>query len=100
MQSTLSRATIVWFVIAGVSGVAAVFLHLYRSAFGAAAALVLAISAYAATALAVVSVYRGVMSAASGQDRARRNAEREREWLTGWPGGRACAPGTTDALRP
>jgi hypothetical protein len=27
----------------------------------------------------VISVYRGVMSAASEQDRARRNAERERE---------------------
>lgn len=80
MQSTLTRATIVWFVVAGVSGAASVFLHLFRSAFGGGStALVLAIAAYAATALAVVSVYRGVMSAASEQDRARRNAERERE---------------------
>ena len=34
MQSTVTRATIVWFVVAGVSGVGAVYLHLYRSAFG------------------------------------------------------------------
>ena len=80
MHSTLTRATIVWFVIAGVSGVGAVFLHLFRSAFGGGStALVLTVAAYAATVLAVVSIYRGVMSAASEQDRARRNAERERE---------------------
>ncbi|MDV3220200.1 hypothetical protein [Intrasporangium sp.] len=80
MHSTVTRATILWFVLAAVAGAAAVFLHLFRSAFGGGSnALVLAIAAYSATALAIVSVYRGVMTAAAEQDRARRNAERERE---------------------
>lgn len=77
---TVTRATIVWFVVAGISGVGALLLHLSRSAFGAgSSALVLTIAAYATTAIAVVAIYRGLMVAASEQDRARRNADRERE---------------------
>jgi hypothetical protein len=77
---SLTRATIVWFVIAGLAGVAALFLHLLRSTFGGGSnALVLTIAAYTATAVAVIAVYRGIMRAASEQDRARLNAERERE---------------------
>ncbi|GAA6525450.1 hypothetical protein IDVR_12450 [Intrasporangium sp. DVR] len=79
-----------WFVVAAVAGAAAVFLHLFRSAFGGGSSAVpLAIAAYAVTALAVVSVYRGVMTAAAEQDRARRHAEQEREVaerLSRWEG--------------
>jgi hypothetical protein len=80
VHSTVTRATIVWFVVAAVAGAAAVFLHLFRSAFGGGSnALPLAIAAYTATAVAVIGVYRGVMTAAAEQDRARRHAEQERE---------------------
>ena len=62
MQSTLTRSTIVWFVVAGVSGAASVFLHLFRSALGGGnTALLLANAAKAATALAVVTVNRRVL---------------------------------------
>lgn len=69
-----------WFVVAALAGAGAVFLHLFRSAFGGGSnAVPLAIAAYAVTAVAVIAVYRGVMTAAAEQDRARRNAEQERE---------------------
>lgn len=86
---TVTRATIVWFVVAGISGVAALLLNLYRSALGGGNALPLTIAAYATTALAVVAIYRGLMSSASAQDRARRNADHEREVadrLSRWEG--------------
>ena len=80
MHSTVSRATILWFVLAAITGAAALFLHLFRSVFGGGSnAVPLAVAAYTATALAVVSVYRGVMTAAKEQDQARRYAEREQE---------------------
>jgi hypothetical protein len=86
----VTRATIVWFVLGAVAGAAALFLHLFRSAFGGGNnALLLTIAAYAVTAVAVVAVYRGVMVAAAEQDRARRNADREREVaerLSRWEG--------------
>ncbi len=90
MHTSVTRATILWFVLGAVAGAAALFLHLYRSALGGGNnGLWLAIAAYAATAIAAVAVYRGVMVAASEQDRARRNADREREVaerLSRWEG--------------
>lgn len=96
MHTSVTRATILWFVLGAVAGAAALFLHLFRSAFGGGnSALVLTIAAYTVTAIAVVAVYRGVMVAASEQDRARRNADREREVaerLARWEGLRPRDP--------
>lgn len=90
MQTSVTRATIIWFVVGAVAGTAALFLHLYRSAFGGGhTGVLLAVSAFGATAIAVFAVYRGIMVAASEQDLARRNADREREVaerLSRWEG--------------
>ncbi|WP_041307930.1 hypothetical protein [Intrasporangium calvum] len=96
MHSSVTRATIVWFVVAGVAGAAAAFLHLFRSAFsGGSSAVPLAIVAYAVTAVAVFAVYRGLMTAATEQDRARLHLEQEREIadrLARWEGLRPRDP--------
>ena len=67
----MTRATIIWFVGAAVVGAVAGCLHLLRSAIGGAhQGLVLAVSAFALTALAAVMLFHGVMLAAREQDAA------------------------------
>jgi hypothetical protein len=67
----MTRATIIWFVGAAVVGAVAGGLHLLRSAIGGAhQGLVLAVSAFALTALAAVMLFHGVMLAAREQDAA------------------------------
>jgi hypothetical protein len=68
-----TRTTIVWFVVAGVTGGVSVFLHLVRqhvSRDGSGAPLALTLLAFGLSALTAVLVFHGIMVAAYEQDRA------------------------------
>jgi hypothetical protein len=67
----MTRATIIWFVGAAVVGAVAGGLHLLRSEIGGAhTGLLLAVSAFALTAVAAAMLFHGVMLAAREQDAA------------------------------
>lgn len=69
----MTRATVIWFVAAVVTGAVAAGLHLLRSEVGGAHdALALAVAAWLVTGLTAVLLYRGIMTAATEQDEAER----------------------------
>ncbi len=69
----MTRATVIWFVAAVVTGAVAAGLHVLRSeAGGAHDALALAVAAWLVTGLTAVLIYRGIMTAAVEQDEAER----------------------------
>ncbi|MER7072384.1 hypothetical protein [Terrabacter sp. NPDC000476] len=71
MHSSMTRATIIWFVGAAVVGAAAGGLHLLRSDLGGAhTGTPLTVGAYGLTALAALMLYHGVVVAAREQDAA------------------------------
>jgi hypothetical protein len=68
-----TRTTIVWFVVAGVTGGVSVFLHLVRrhvAGDGSGAPLALTLLAFGLSAVTAVLVFHGIMVAAYEQDQA------------------------------
>ena len=71
MGTSITRATLIWFVGAVITGVVAAGLHLLRSEVGGAHdSVALAVVAWFVTALTALLVYRGIMVAAGEQDEA------------------------------
>lgn len=73
MAATYTRTTIVWFVVAAVTGGVSVFLHLVRQSMskdGAAAPLLLTVLAFGLTAVTALLLFHGIMVAAYEQDQA------------------------------
>ena len=67
----MTRATLIWFVAAVVTGAVAAGLHVLRSEVGGAHdALALAVAAWLVTGLTAVLIYRGITTAAVEQDEA------------------------------
>lgn len=78
----MTRATVIWFVAAVVTGAVAAGLHLLRSEVGGAHdALALAVAAWLVTGLTAVLLYRGIMTAATEQDEAERRRSAGRTGL-------------------
>ncbi|MGW5241187.1 hypothetical protein ACWEOW_19810 [Monashia sp. NPDC004114] len=77
MGSSVTRVTIIWFVGGAVVGVAAAGLHVLRTDVGGAhTGMAITVGAWAATILAALMLYRGIMVAASEQDEAARRQPR------------------------
>ncbi len=75
MAHIYTRTTIVWFVVAGITGGVSVFLLLVREHVardGAGAPLALTLLAFGMAAVTAVLVFHGIMVAAYEQDRAPR----------------------------
>lgn len=73
MGTSITRATLIWFVAAVVTGAVAAGLHVLRSEVGGAHdALALAVAAWLVTGLTAVLIYRGITTAAVEQDEAER----------------------------
>lgn len=71
--TSMTRATVIWFVAAVVTGTVAAGLHVLRSEVGGTHdALALAVAAWLFTGLTAVLLYRGIMTAAGEQDEAER----------------------------
>ncbi|OFE18975.1 hypothetical protein BA895_02140 [Humibacillus sp. DSM 29435] len=78
----MTRATVIWFVAAVVTGAVAAGLHLLRSEVGGAHdAPALAVAAWLVTGLTSVLLYRGMMTAATEQDEAERRRSAARTGL-------------------
>jgi hypothetical protein len=70
-----TRATIVWFVVAGITGGISVFLHLVREHVargGSGSPIALTLLAFGMSAVTAVLVFHGIMVAAYEQDEASR----------------------------
>lgn len=79
MTRIYTRTTIVWFVVAAITGGVSVFLHLVRQHLardGAAAPLALTLLAFGMSAVTAVLVFHGIMVAAYEQDQASRRQRR------------------------
>lgn len=71
--TSMTRASLIWFVAAVVTGAVAAGLHLLGSEVGGNHdSVALAVAAWLFTALAGLMVYRGIMTAAGEQDEAER----------------------------
>ena len=69
----MTRVTMIWFVGGAVVGVAAAALHVLRTDIGGAhTSTALTVGAWAATVLAALMLYRGIIVAAAEQDEAAR----------------------------
>jgi hypothetical protein len=95
--SSVTRVTIIWFVGGAVVGVAAAGLHVLRTDIGGAhTGTAITVGAWAATVLAALMLYRGIMVAASEQDEAARRqptidrGARIPDWSAYDPAGRSA----------
>lgn len=80
----MTRASLIWFVGAVITGAVAAGLHLLRSEVGGGHDSVsLTVEAWLVTALTAFLVYRGVMTAAGEQDEAERRGSTRRA-VPGW----------------
>jgi hypothetical protein len=74
-----TRTTIVWFVVAGITGGVSVFLHLVRQHVtrdGSGPPLALTLLAFGMSAVTAALVFHGIMVAAYEQDQASRRQRR------------------------
>ena len=97
----MTRVTFIWFVGGAVVGVAAAGLHVLRTDIGGAhTGTALAVGAWAATILAALMLYRGIMVAAAEQDEAARRqpthggGTRVPDWAAYDPASRPVENGT------
>ena len=99
----MTRVTMIWFVGGAVVGVAAAALHVLRTDIGGAhTGTALTVGAWAATVLAALMLYRGIIVAAAEQDEAARRepmhyrGPRIPDWSAYDPSSRPAENGTND----